>query len=373
MKILKKVIIISILIIIYIYLIAIDNIPESIVLFEGDKLDIPTIVGIKIESEDEKYQAILTSSNDESLSADNEKIKLAVNLFDRFTVKTIDVDLVEKTTVIPMGSIAGIKLYTNGVLVIGMSEITDKNNIKTKPYEESGIEEGDMIVAINKEEISNTNELIKCVNSSNGESLEIEYISNGKTKQCSIIPVETEENEYKIGLWVRDSAAGVGTITMYEPNSNSFVALGHGITDIDTEELIDISAGEIVNTNIVSIVKGEKNNPGKIQGSIVNQETLGTIEKNTEYGIYGKLLNKGQLNIDYSKQMKVASRNEIKEGKATILCSIDGEQPEKYEIEIKKIYLNNNYNNKSMLIEVTDEQLLQKTRRDNTAECLVHQ
>jgi len=371
MKVLKNFIIIAILIVIYIYIIAIDSIPESIVLFEGDKLEIPTIAGIKIESENKDYQAILTTSND--INSGNEKVKLAVNLFNKFTVKTIDVDLVEETTVIPMGNVAGIKLYTNGVLVIGMSEITDKNNIKIKPYEQSGIEEGDMIVAINKEEISNTNELIKCVNSSNGESLEIEYIRDGKTKQCSIIPVETEKNVYKIGLWVRDSAAGVGTITMYEPSSNSFVALGHGITDVDTESLIDISEGEIVNTNIVSIIKGEKNNPGKIQGSIVNQETIGTIEKNTEFGIYGKITNKSYLNIDYSKQMKVASRDKIKEGKASIVCSIDGENTKEYEIEIKKIYRNNNYNNKSMLIEVTDEELLKRTRRNNTTECRVRQ
>jgi len=373
MKKTKKIVIIAILIIVYIYIIAIDNIPESIILFEGDKLEIPTIAGIKIESENKEYQTILTTSNNQNIGEDNKKIKLAVNLFDKFTVKTINVDLIEETTVIPMGSIAGIKLYTNGVLVIGMSEITDKNNVKIKPYEKSGIEEGDMIVAINQEEISNTNELINQVNASNGECLEIEYIRDGETKQCSITPVETNENEYKIGLWVRDSAAGVGTITMYEPNSNSFIALGHGITDVDTESLIDISAGEIVNANIVSIIKGEKNNPGKIQGSIVNQETIGTIEKNTQYGILGKITNKSGLDIDYSKQMKVASREEVELGKATIICSIDGEDPKEYEIEIKKIYVNNNYNNKSMLIEVTDEELLKRTRRNNTTECRVRQ
>lgn len=294
-------------------------------------------------------------------------------MFNKFTVKTIDVSVVEETTVIPMGNVAGIKLYTNGVLVIGMSEITDKNNIKSKPYENSGIEEGDMIVAINSEEVTNTNELISSVNASKGESVEIEYMRNGETKQCSITPVETEENEYKLGLWVRDSAAGVGTITLYEPSSNTFIALGHGITDVDTEGLIDISTGEIVDTNIVSIVKGEKNNPGKIQGSIVNQETIGIIEKNTEYGIYGKITNKQVLNIDYSKAMKVASRDEIQEGKATVICSIDGEEPKEYEIEIKKMYKNNNYNNKSMLIEVTDSELLKKTRWYNSTECQVLQ
>ena len=184
---------------------------------------------------------------------------------------------------------------------------------------------------------------------------------NGDAKKCSITPVETEENEYKIGLWVRDSAGGVGTITLYNPNTNIFSALGHGITDVDTDELIDISEGEIVNANVVSVVKGEKNNPGRIQGSIVNQQTIGEIKKNTEYGIYGKVTDIAKFNIDYSKKMNVALRDEIKLGKAKILCSLDGESPKEYEIEIKKIYKNNNYNNKSMLIEVTDQKLIEKT------------
>lgn len=136
---------------------------------------------------------------------------------------------------------------------------------------------------------------------------------------------------------------------------------GHGITDIDTEELINIASGEFVTTRILSITKGESGNPGKIQGTVDNQKNIGTIYKNTKFGIYGKVDNLSSLNLDTSKEMEVALREEIKTGKATILCSLDNNQAQEYEIEIEKVYVENNYDNKSMKIKVTDERLLEKT------------
>ena len=155
--------------------------------------------------------------------------------------------------------------------------------------------------------------------------------------------------------------AGVGTVTFYEPSTKSFAALGHGIVDIDTEELINIASGEFVTTKILNITKGESGNPGRIQGTIDNQENIGIISKNTRFGIYGKVDDTHNLNIDYTKEMEVALRSEIQKGKATILCSLDNENVKEYEIEIEKIYVNNNYDNKSMLIKITDQELLEKT------------
>ena len=136
-------------------------------------------------------------------------------------------------------------MYTKGVLVVGMSEIEGQ-----KPYENSGIETGDKIVEVNNVKINNTEELIACVNSSKGESIEITYISDNEEEVANISPVKTGDNEYKLGLWVRDAAAGVGTLTFYEPSTGEFGALGHGINDVDTYELIDIANGELVTTNI---------------------------------------------------------------------------------------------------------------------------
>ncbi len=136
---------------------------------------------------------------------------------------------------------------------------------------------------------------------------------------------------------------------------------GHGITDIDTGELINIASGEFVTTRILNITKGESGNPGKIQGTIENQVNIGNIDKNTRFGIYGKVDNLSGLSIDTSEEMEVATRDEIQLGKATILCSLDNKTVQEYEIEIEKIFKENNYDNKSMEIKVTDSRLLEKT------------
>lgn len=260
-----------------------------------------------------------------------------------------------------LGNIAGVKLYTSGILVVGMSEIEGMDNMKHKPYENSGIEEGDSIISIDNTKISTTQDLIDTVNASSGKDLAIEYVHNNATATCSITPVKTSNNEYKLGLWVRDSAAGVGTVTFYDSSTKSFGALGHGITDIDTEELINIESGEFITTQILNIKKGENGNPGRIQGTIDNQTNIGSIYKNTKFGIYGKVSNPSALHIDSSKKMDVALREEIKEGPATILCNLDGTFPKEYSIKIERIYRENNYDNKSMKIKVTDEDLLSKT------------
>ncbi len=253
------------------------------------------------------------------------------------------------------------KLYTNGVLVVGMSEIEGKDNKKYKPYENTGIEEGDRIIKINDIQIESTDELIETVNNSGGKEIKVEYVHEQETKECSITPVKMNNDEYKLGLWVRDSAAGVGTVTFYEPSTKTFGALGHGISDIDTGELIDIASGEFVTTRVLNISKGESGTPGKIQGTIENQESIGLISKNTKFGIYGTVDNLSSLNVDTSKEMEVATRDEIELGSATILCSLDNNAPQEYEIEIEKIFKDNNYDNKSMQIRVTDKSLIEKT------------
>lgn len=141
----------------------------------------------------------------------------------------------------------------------------------------------------------------------------------------------------------------------------TFAALGHGIQDVDTEQLLDIATGDFVTTKIVSIKKGEKGNPGKIQGSIENSTKVGEVYKNTEFGVYGKVTNVSALNIDISKAMEIATRDEIETGKATILCTLEDNKTKEYEIEIEKIYKNNDTNNKSMLVKVTDKELIEKT------------
>ncbi len=351
------------LIFIYIYICAISSIPSSIVLFQGEELNLKTIFGISLVNKEEGEESILTSTNIDENTESSElgTTDVEVKLFNTFTVKNVSVSVIERTIVIPIGQVGGMKLYTTGVLVVGMTEIKGEDNQKYKPYEDSGIEEGDTIIKVNDIEITDTDTLVEVVNASNGKELQITYLKDGETLECSITPAKTGEDEYKLGLWVRDSAAGIGTLTFYESSTGYFAALGHGITDVDTGKLMDISNGEFITTKILSIIKGKEGKPGKIQGSIDNQKVIGTIYKNSTLGIYGILDDITLTKADLSNEMEVALRSEIELGEATILCSLDGEEAKEYTIEIEKIYLNNNSDNKSMLIKVTDEELIEKT------------
>ena len=262
--------------------------------------------------------------------------------------------------VIPLGEVAGIKLYTSGVLVVGTSSIEGADGQEYKPYENVDIQEGDAITSINNLIINNTEELIDAINLYEGQQISVKYVRNNQEKECKITPVKDKQGTYKIGLWVRDSAAGVGTITFYSEDTQTFAALGHAITDIDTGDIIQTSSGEIDNVQIVSLIKGKEEQPGKIQGTIKQNSIIGSIYKNTPYGIYGIIKNQENINIDNSKKMYVATRQEINLGEAKILSNIDGQLKE-YKIEIQRTYLNNNYDNKSMVVKITDENLLNKT------------
>ena len=354
-----KLLLVLFLLVIYMYFLVWQNLPDELVVFEGETISMKTIFGIEINSNEETIET--SSNNNEATAKESGKKTLQISLFDKLLTKDVEVDVLPKTTVIPVGNIAGVKLYTSGVLVVGMSQIEGIDNKMYKPYENSGIKEGDRITKINETNITSTEELVECVNKSNGNNIQITYIHDEESKECSIEPVQTSQDEYKLGLWVRDSAAGVGTVTFYEPSTKTFGALGHGITDIDTGELINIASGEFITTRILNITKGESGNPGKIQGTIENQVNIGEIDKNTKFGIYGKVDNLSGLSIDTSKEMEVATRDEIQQGKATILCSLDNKTVQEYEIEIEKIFKENNYDNKSMEIKVTDERLLEKT------------
>lgn len=242
-----------------------------------------------------------------------------------------------------------------------MTEIEGIDNEKYKPYENSGIEEGDMIVKIDDKAITCTADMITEVNKSLGNNIEISYIREGNMYETNIVPTKTENNQYKIGLWVRDAAAGVGTVSFYEPETGMFAALGHGIIDVDTEKIINISSGEVVTSNIVSINKGQKGKPGEIRGTIENGKTIGKVYNNTQYGIFGKLNNNYISQLKNQTELEILPRTEVETGKAKIICTLENNNQQEYEIEIQKINRNNSTDNKSMIIKVTDEKLIEKT------------
>lgn len=367
MKTLKKIFIISFLILLLIYATNITSIPNNIILFQGEKLTLTTVLGLNLQQKDNtnidinNYKTVQTSSTIDNTSTSIGKVDFSLNLFGRIPLKDVTVNVIPKTSVVPLGNTVGLKLYTSGVLVVGMSEIEGNDNNKYRPYENTGIEEGDMIISIDDNTITCTTDLLETVSKSNGKQLNVEYVREGESVETSITPVMATDNKYKLGLWVRDAAAGVGTVSFYEPSTKTFAALGHGILDVDTEQLLDIAKGDFVTTKILSITKGKKGSPGKIQGSIENQTTIGEVYKNTEFGVYGKLNNINSLNINISNAMEVATRDEIETGPAKIICTLEDNKTKEYDIEIQKIYKNNNENNKSMLVKVTDKELTEKT------------
>ena len=347
----KKIVLLLLLIVVLIYVTNITSIPNKIILFNGENLTLNTIFGIKKTRE----PLITTVSENSGNNIINEE-RIKISLFNLIDVKNVSVTTIENSKVIPLGNTVGLKLYTNGVLVIGMTEIEGK-----KPYENTGIKEGDIITYINNKQVTTTEELVKCVNSSEGKIMEVTYIRNGEEYITNIEPVKTTGKEYKLGLWVRDGAAGIGTITYYEPKTGKFAALGHGIIDSDTEKLISIEKGELVTTNLIDIQKGEEGKPGQIKGTLSNARTIGEVYENNEFGIYGKLNDLANLNISKENTIPVATRDEIKQGEAKIILTLEDGIRKEYEIEITKIYKNNNSDNKSMLIKVTDNNLINLT------------
>jgi len=358
MKKIKFFVLIILLAICLAYITNISAIPESIILFEGENLNLSTIAGITVKKKDELPIATTVSTAQvEYARTENYEI----SLLDKFTIKNVEASVIPKTKVVPVGTTVGLKLHTNGVLVVGMSEVKNINDVKSKPYAGTKIKEGDMIIEVNGVSITCTNDLIQTVNASEGKNINIKYIRDEEIFTEQIVPAQTSSTEYKLGLWVRDTAAGIGTISFYDPETKSFAALGHGILDIDTEELISIANGEITTANIISITKGERGLPGEIRGSLIGQSSIGSISKNTKLGIYGTINNSTVLNVGSEQAIDIALREEIKEGPATLICSLENNEKAEYKIEIERIYINNNSDNKSMVVRITDKDLLDKT------------
>ena len=230
-----ELIFILILLVVLAYVVNISSIPDSIILFEDDDFIYETIAGIQIEEEEsnQNEQTISVGADITSENKSTENKEEFVSQTKTYNlsllgvkVKTVTASVISNRKVIPLGNLAGLKLYTEGVLVVGLDQIEGEDGKLYKPYEELGIEQGDSIIKINNEEVETTEELLECVSKSNGKTMRITYLKDGETVESSITPVKTGKNTYKLGLWVRDAAAGVGTLSFYDPSTNSIASLG---------------------------------------------------------------------------------------------------------------------------------------------------
>ena len=266
---------------------------------------------------------------------------------------------VSKNMVIPGGMPIGIYLETQGAMVLGTEEVTGLDGMKYEPAEHL-VKAGDYIVALDETKIHDKEQLIDAVNKLNRGETVLKIRREDQYLNIKLKPVQCDTEKYKLGIWVRDNAQGLGTVTFLNADSQ-FGALGHGIHDVDTNELLEITNGRVYETSIKDIQKGESGMPGGIEGIIIynNYNVLGTITKNTECGIFGKI---DRINTLFTDQtpMETAGKEEIKEGPAVIRCSVEGKVKD-YNIRITKIDKNTEEPNKGIVLEVTDEQLLKIT------------
>lgn len=343
------------------YITNIEKIPENITLYQDEEYEIGYLKGIEIDGDNiEKKNSFFNKlvTIKANILGD---LKLNLSALGFFN-KTITVSVLPKVEVIPGGDCIGVKLYSKGVLIIGESKIQGVDGNFYKAYEEGTFKAGDILLKINDYEIENSNEVETIIENIKDKEVTITYERDGEEKTKNITPIKCiDDGKYKIGLWIRDGAMGVGTLTFYSPEYSKFAALGHGISDEDSKSLIKLENGSIYGANVLSVNKGRSEAPGEIKGYLDDGEEIGTITVNSNNGIYGDM-NEYNTNIITRERIPVASRNEIEVGPATIQCTVDQSQEIKsYDIEIVKISNSVSNDSKGMIIKVTDEDLISKT------------
>lgn len=266
------------------------------------------------------------------------------------------VEIVSEKKLIPGGHSVGIKMDVKGVLVVGLEEIETEDKI-VNPGMDAGIQVGDIILSINGQDVYYAYEVTNIVKNSDG-ILKMNILRGDETLDFIISAAKDyESNEYKLGIWVKEKIAGIGTLTFYDPEENIYAALGHGIYERKTKVLVEVGGGELLKTQVRSIKEGVSGQPGEIRGIFYNQEIpLGEVYRNSINGIYAKGIDTDDIEV--GEPIAIGKREQIEKGEAYILTTIDGSKVEKFEIEITKINKLSDSNGKGIEIKVVDENLL---------------
>ncbi|MDE6124222.1 MAG: SpoIVB peptidase [Eubacterium sp.] len=302
----------------------------------------------------------VSALNDESVDYQSAKAvgtnTADLKLLGIIPVKSEEIVKAQTQSVVVSGQTFGIKLYTNGVIVVGTKDI-NVNGKTVNPAMEAGIQVGDIIISINNRKVYSSDEVEEAFNNNNGNDYVITVKRNSEYKTFTLTPVYLDnEGCFKAGMWVRDSTAGIGTITFFNPSEGTVAALGHPITDVDTGEIMPILNGEAVETTVTSVIKSSNNETGSLCCDFLSK-SIGSLVKNTEKGIYGEYT--VQPDASVCSEYEVASPQEIEKGFAQIICTVDENGPQVYSAEIVKISYNEEV--KNMIIKITDDALIEKT------------
>ena len=260
-------------------------------------------------------------------------------------------------TVIPLGKAVGIKLFSDGVLVVGLSPVETEEG-SSYPGRDCGLKTGDVITHINGGEVDTIEEVQALVARSEDEPLTIQAVRGQRQVQLTAAAAENSQGVWQLGVWLRDSMAGIGTMTFYDPASGVFGALGHGINDVDTAMLMPLESGSIMPASVSEVKKGASGAPGELHGQFDLTRDLGTLYANTNLGIFGQMPR--EVVGSAVEPVEVASRDQVETGPATILSNIRGDEVEEFDIQITHLYPEGD-GTRSMMVEVTDPELLEAT------------
>lgn len=261
-------------------------------------------------------------------------------------------------TVVPVGRAVGIKLFSDGVVVVGTSEIATEAG-SVNPAKDCGLKEGDIITHINSTEVDTIEEVSALLQQLEGEAMSIRAIRDDKQVQLTATAALcSSDGAYKLGAWIRDSMAGIGTVTFYCPDTGAFGALGHGINDVDTALLMPLDSGSILPATVAGVEKGRAGDPGQLQGVFDTDSTLGLLRANTSGGVFGVMADSHWAD---GQAVEVARRDEVTTGEASILCNISGDRVDQYQVQISKVFPESAGDCRDYLIKVTDQRLLDAT------------
>ena len=332
----------------YFFYMSVKSIPDEISVYEGQEAQL-----------DDVLPSALFSYDDDIAVLGSNQYQLQCRLFGMLPVKTVKVQSIPRSTVYVSGETVGIYMETDGVMIIGAGEVDAVDELLKNPAENI-VRPGDYILEVNGRKIGDKNELIEMVAESEGQEMQLLLRRGLETITVAMTPVMTRDDSPKLGIWVRDNIQGIGTLTFVREDG-TYAALGHGISDIDTGELLQLSQGQLYRSRILSVSRGAKGNPGELKGVITyrDQEQLGSIHTNQYNGISGCLNDRGKEELAH-RQMEIGLKQEVTAGPAAILCSVDGEVKE-YQVEIRDIDYRGKSSNKNFVIQVTDSRLLEST------------
>lgn len=327
------------------------KIPDKFYLVEGNEFKL-TNLGFIIKDDILDYSK--TSFANTSIGSTQ---TVDLKLFGLIPVTQTKVSVISEQEVTPGGTAFGIKLFTQGVLVIDVNDIYTERGLIC-PAKIAGIQKGDIILSINNIDVVSNEQISSLIRNSNGEGLNIEYIRNNITTNTYLVPVlSATDKTFKSGIWVRDSSAGIGTVTYYNKATGVFGGLGHGICDSDTGDIMPLSSGEVCDVTINGYKKGVSGIAGELQGTFTSTISCGNILLNNECGVFGVL----DENPNEFDSVSIRLKQDIQLGEAYILSTLSNDEPKAYSINIDKIDLNSTSLTKNITITVTDPDLLAST------------